>query len=63
MTFYQDVSQNAGLLCGDSHGNVGGTKEECLDPPNQAKSNHQNSSDWKELGYLKTLQALPQLFL
>jgi hypothetical protein len=46
---FQDVFENVGLFCGDSHCNVGDTKEECLDSPNQAKMNHQNSSDWKEL--------------
>jgi hypothetical protein len=50
---FQDVFENVGLFCGDSHCNVGDAKEECLDPPNQAKSNHQNSSDWKEPGILK----------
>jgi hypothetical protein len=45
---FQDVFENVGLFYGDSHCNEGDTKEECLDPPNQAKSNHQNSSDWKE---------------
>jgi hypothetical protein len=40
---FQDVFENVGLFCGDSHGKVGDAKEECLDPPNQAKSNHQNS--------------------
>jgi hypothetical protein len=50
---FQDVFENVGLFCGDSHCNVGDTKEDCLDPPNQAKSNHQNSSDWKDLGNSK----------
>jgi hypothetical protein len=50
---FQDVFENLGLSCGDSHCNVGDAKEECLDPPNQAKSNHQNSSDWKEPGNSK----------
>jgi hypothetical protein len=50
---FQDVFENVGLFCGASHGKVGDAKEECLDPPNQAKSNHQNSSDWKEPGILK----------
>jgi hypothetical protein len=65
---FQDVFQNVGLFCGDCHGNVGGTKEECLDPPNQAKLNHQNSSDWKESGNSKFCKASaaahsPTLFL
>jgi hypothetical protein len=47
---FQDVFENLGLFCGDSHCYVGDTKE---DPPNQAKSNHQNSSDWEELGNSK----------
>jgi hypothetical protein len=47
---FQDVFENVGLFCGDSHCNVGDAKEACLDPPNQAKLNHQNSSDWKEPG-------------
>jgi hypothetical protein len=47
---FQDVFENVGLFCVDSHCNVGDTKKECLDQPNQAKSNHQNSSDWKEPG-------------
>jgi hypothetical protein len=50
---FQNVFQNVGLVCGNCHCNVGDAKEDCLDPPNQAKSNHQNSSDWKELGNLK----------
>jgi hypothetical protein len=55
---FQDVFENVGLYCGDSHCNVGDAKEECLDPPNQAKSNHQNSSDWKEPGKSKLCKSL-----
>jgi hypothetical protein len=59
----QDVFENVGLFCGDSHCSVGDAKEECLDPPNQAKSNHQNSSDWKEPGILKFCKASAAVLL
>jgi hypothetical protein len=60
---FQDVFENVGLFCGDSHCNVGDAKEECLDPPNQAKSNHQNSSDWKEQGNLKVCKGSAAVLL